>query len=62
MRYIVYYMLNDNRAEDWTVHSSLLSAINQAYYWLHHGRLDRCEIYRIENKRTLTEIAELHNV
>lgn len=63
MNYLVYYILNDNTVEDWTLHTSLSSAIEQAYYWLHHTRLDRCKIYRVERSRGVrTEVAEIHNV
>ena len=63
MNYIVKYVLNDNRVDDWTLHCSLSSAIEQAYYWLHHTRIDRCKIFRVEKcKGKYTEVAEIHNV
>lgn len=62
MNYLVHYILNDNTVEDWTLHISLPSAIEQTYYWLHHTRLDRCKIFRVEGIGILTEVAEIHNV
>lgn len=61
MKYIVHYVLNDDTVEDWTLHNSLIVALNQAYYWLHDVRLNRCTIYKVYPNYKRAEIAEIYN-
>lgn len=60
--YAVSYMLNDNTIESWTLHNSLIVALNQVYYLLHNTRLNRCKIYKVYPNCKHVEIAEIYNI